>query len=90
MLRAAAVFSDHMVLQRERPVVVFGEADAPVTATIDVVRAEAIPFEGRFRLTLPPLKGNGFGAHHVDRGRHGGVRLAEHDHRALALQHHVI
>lgn len=59
MLRAAAVFSDHMVLQRERPVVVFGEADAPVTATIDVVRAEAVPFEGRFRLTLPPMPAGG-------------------------------
>lgn len=59
MLRAAAVFSDHMVLQRERPVVVFGEADAPVTATLDVVRAEAVPCEGRFRLTLPPMPAGG-------------------------------
>ena len=59
MLRAAAVFSDHMVLQRERPVVVFGEADNPVTATLDVVRAEAVPFEGRFRLTLPPMPAGG-------------------------------
>ena len=59
MLRAAAVFSDHMVLQRERPVVVFGEADAPVTATLDVVRAEAVPAGGRFRLTLPPMPAGG-------------------------------
>ncbi len=59
MLRAAAVFSDHMVLQRERPVAVFGEADGPVTATLDVVRAEALPAAGRFRLTLPPMPAGG-------------------------------
>ena len=59
MLRAAAVFSDHMVLQRERPVAVFGEADAPVTAVLGDVRAEAVPAEGRFRLTLPPMPAGG-------------------------------
>lgn len=59
MLRAAAIFSDHMVLQRERPVAVFGEADGPVTATLDVVKAEATPVGGQFRLTLPPMPAGG-------------------------------
>ena len=59
MLRAAAVFSDHMVLQRERPIVVFGEADAPVTAVMGDARAQAEPQAGRFRLTLPALPAGG-------------------------------
>ena len=59
MLKAAAVFSDHMVLQRERPVAVFGEADGTVTATLDVVRAEAQSVGGRFRLEFPPMPAGG-------------------------------
>ena len=59
MLKAAAVFSDHMVLQRERPVAVFGEADALVTATLDVLRAEAQPVGGRFHLEFPPMPAGG-------------------------------
>ena len=53
MLKAAAVFSDHMVLQRERPVAVFGEADALVTATLDVVRVEA---DAQKSVALIPVK----------------------------------
>ena len=30
MLRLAAVFGEHMVLQQGKPVAVFGEADGPV------------------------------------------------------------
>jgi len=59
MLKVAAVFSDHMVLQRQRPVAVFGEADDLVTATLDVVRTEALPVLGRFKLTLPPMPAGG-------------------------------
>ena len=59
MLKAAAVFSNHMVLQRERPIAVFGEADAPVTATLDVVRAQAQSVGGRFHLELPPMPAGG-------------------------------
>ena len=59
MLKPAAVFSDHMVLQRERPVAVFGEADGPVTATLGEVRAEARPAQGRFKVTLPPIPAGG-------------------------------
>ena len=59
MLKVAAVFSDHMVLQRERPVAVFGEADDLVTATLDVVRTEALPVLGRFKVMLPPMPAGG-------------------------------
>ncbi len=59
MLKVASVFSDHMVLQRERPVAVFGEADDLVTATLDVVRAEALPVLGHFKVTLPPMPAGG-------------------------------
>ena len=59
MLQAAAIFTDHMVLQRERPVIVFGEADGTVTATLDVVRAEAQSVGGRFHLEFPPMPAGG-------------------------------
>ena len=59
MLKPAAVFSNHMVLQRERPVAVFGEADAPVTATLGEVRSQARPAQGRFKVMLPPMPAGG-------------------------------
>lgn len=59
MLRAAAVFSDHMVLQRERPILIFGEADAPVTATLAGHEALAVPAGGRFRVALPAMPAGG-------------------------------
>ena len=34
MLNVAAVFSDHMVLQRQKPIAVFGKADGPVTVSL--------------------------------------------------------
>ena len=59
MLRAAAVFRDHMVLQRGMPVRVFGEASGPVEAAIAGSAAAADVKDGRFLVTLPPLEAGG-------------------------------
>ena len=59
MLKPAAVFSDHMVLQRGLPIAVFGEADGPVRVELAGNAAEAAPGDGRFCAMLPPLPAGG-------------------------------
>ena len=60
MLRIAAVFSDHMVLQRGLSVRVFGEADGPVRAALAGCEAVARPGpDGRFCATLPAMEAGG-------------------------------
>lgn len=58
MLQAAAIFQDGMVLQREKPVTIWG-THAPgeaVTAEIQGQKADAVTdASGRWILTLPPL-----------------------------------
>lgn len=53
----AAVFSDHMVLQREKNINVFGLADdgALVSVTLGDVTAEARAENGKWRAVLPPF-----------------------------------
>ncbi len=69
-MRPAAVFGDGMVLQREKPVRVFGETDQalPVVAEIDGLRAQAIPSGGRFLITLPPHPAGGPYALNISQG----------------------
>ena len=61
-VRLAAVFGDHAVLQRDRPIVVFGTADPGEEVTVSVstrsgkARADA---EGRFRVSLEALPAGG-------------------------------
>lgn len=59
MLNVAAVFSDHMVLQRELPIAIFGEADGPVRVELAGRSVEAVPEAGRFCATLPPMAAGG-------------------------------
>ena len=59
MLNLAAVFSDHMVLQRELPIRVFGEADAPVRVALAGNEVEAKPEGGRFCAVLPAMEAGG-------------------------------
>ena len=59
MLKAAAVFSDHMVLQRERPIAVFGWADETVAVSLAGAKIAAEPVDGRFEAFLPPLPAGG-------------------------------
>lgn len=59
MLRLAAVFGEHMVLQQGKPVAVFGEADGPVDITLAQHSVTAEPEGGRFLAHLPPLPAGG-------------------------------
>lgn len=57
----AAVFGDHMVLRRDHPALVFGEAaeGTVITASIGSLNASATARGGRFTLTLPPSPAGG-------------------------------
>jgi sialate O-acetylesterase len=61
-LRVARMFGDHMVLQRERPIPVWGQAEAGsrIQARLGGQTAEAVADgEGRWALTLGPLPAGG-------------------------------
>lgn len=81
MLRLPAVFGEHMVLQRGKPIVVFGEADGPVEVEIGGKRAGAACENGRFRAWLPPMEAGGPYTMTVRRGAEmvtcGDVRIGE-------------
>lgn len=60
-LRVAGIFADHMVLQRERPIEVWGwsEAGAKVTVTlIDQAETTDVREDGTWSVTLQPMKAN--------------------------------
>lgn len=59
MLRLANVFGAHMVLQRDKEIAVFGEADGEVRVTLGESSACAKPRNGRFIAKLPPMKAGG-------------------------------
>ena len=58
MIKAAAVFSSNMVLQRNKNVTLWGEADeaGTVRAEIGGVSAEGSVTEGKWRVILPPMQ----------------------------------
>ncbi len=63
-LQVSGIFGDHMVIQRERPVIVWGWADAKdeiavsfAGTTVSTVAQE----DGAWKVTLPPLKANAAG-----------------------------
>lgn len=61
-LRLPAVFGDHMVLQRERPVAVWGWAAPMVTVTVTVAGVSASALaggDGRWRVVLPAMPAGG-------------------------------
>ncbi|MFN8341252.1 MAG: sialate O-acetylesterase [Cyclobacteriaceae bacterium] len=61
-LRLPAIFSDHMVLQRERPVVIWGWADPgeSVRATLNgQQQSTRTDKQGKWKLMLPALKAGG-------------------------------
>jgi len=61
-LKLRSVYSDHMLFQREKPVVLLGRADAgaEVSATMDGKRAAAkAGDDGRFRVELPAMPAGG-------------------------------
>ena len=63
-LRLAKIFADHMVIQREKPVVVWGWADAGATVTVafagDMYIATADD-TGAWEVALPPLDASAVG-----------------------------
>lgn len=61
MFKTAAVFSDNMVLQREKNISVWGEADsgAVVTAMINGKKAECTAKDGKWSIILPPMTAGG-------------------------------
>lgn len=60
-LRLASVFSDHMVLCRNHPIRIFGDAvdGARVHASLNGRAAEANARDGRFELTFAPMPAGG-------------------------------
>ena len=59
MLRLAAVFGEHMVLQQGKPIAVFGEADGPVDITLAQRSVTAACEGGRFLAHLPAMAAGG-------------------------------
>ncbi len=61
MLTFAPIFTDHMVLQREKPIRLFGTGTegAIITAALMGVSASAPVLNGRWDITLPPLPAGG-------------------------------
>lgn len=59
--RLASVFSDHMVLSRNHPIRLFGEAESGtrIMATLNGSTASATAREHRFEIVLPPMTAEG-------------------------------
>jgi len=60
-LRLSGLFSDGMVLQRDRPIPISGEADGEATVTVEFAgtQARAAAAAGRWTVTLPPATPGG-------------------------------
>ena len=77
-LRLAAVLSDHMVLQRDKPVAVWGWADSgePLTVTFAGQSKSAVAGQdGRWQVVLEPLAASAEARTLIVRGKEG--RIAE-------------
>ena len=59
MLKLNKLFRDGMILQRDVPVKIWGEADYPVTVSVDMHSTVDYAHDGKFLLTLPPHKAGG-------------------------------
>ena len=58
MMTLAPIFTDHAVLQREKPVCIFGTCTdgAVITLTMGDIACESNPAaDGRWEIILPPL-----------------------------------
>ncbi len=61
-VKPASVFGDHAVLQREKPIAVWGLADAGEKVTVqlgEVERSTTADEQGRWRVDLPAMKAGG-------------------------------
>lgn len=60
MLRLAPVFSDHMVLQREKEIIIWGETDAErVVVSLSKHEVTANVKDGAFKVVFPPMDAGG-------------------------------
>ncbi|MGN0633966.1 MAG: sialate O-acetylesterase [Oscillospiraceae bacterium] len=61
MFKTAAVFSNNMVLQREKNISVWGEADdgSVITACINGNAAKVVAKNGQWKVILPPMQAGG-------------------------------
>ena len=77
-MRTAAIFSDRMVLQRDKPVTVWGDGEngARVTVTLAGQSASCTVTDGTWRVTLPPMPAAG---HLTMTVQCGAEQIAFHD-----------
>ena len=59
MIKLPKLFCDGMILQRDVPVNIWGEADSPVTVSVDMHSATDFARDGKFSLKIPPHKAGG-------------------------------
>lgn len=59
MIKLPKIFSDGMILQRNEPVRIWGDADYPVTVSIDLHTTVDFSRDGKFYLEIPPHKAGG-------------------------------
>lgn len=70
-VKLPAIFGDHMVLQRDQKVPVWGWADEGEKVTVDFAgqKAEATAKDGKWSVSLPALKTNSTGASFTVKGK---------------------
>ncbi|MEC7583150.1 MAG: sialate O-acetylesterase [Planctomycetota bacterium] len=79
-LRLASVFADRMVLQRDEPVCIWGEAAAGRTVTVEFAGPgieAVVAADGRWRAVLPPLAASATGRELVVRCADEVLRVAD-------------
>jgi len=59
MMKLSPIFCDGMILQRDVPIRIWGEADKPVTVSLDFNSSVFWPTDGTFEITLPPHTAGG-------------------------------
>lgn len=58
-MKLAPEFHDNMTLQADVPVKIYGEADMPVTVSVDLHSRVHWPSDGTFEIELAPHKAGG-------------------------------
>ncbi len=77
-MKLASLFSDHMVLQRDRPVPVWGWSSAGETVTVEFAgqrKTAVADAEGKWTVSLDPLRASKAGGVLTAESKAGGVKL---------------
>ena len=59
MIKLNFLFCDHMILQRQKEVKIWGESDSDVTVSVDGISVTAQPEDGKFTAVLPAHEAGG-------------------------------